>query len=203
MPMSPFFLRRKVLQGLVAASALLVTSLHAVAAVDVAGVRLEDRIRVANTELALNGAGVRTRAIFKVYALGLYLAEKKATVADVLEAKGPRRIVIVMLRDVSSDDFGEAFMKGINNNSDKAEKTRILNQTMKFGEMFAQIPELKKGDVLEVDWLPGTGTLCQLNGKKVGETVPELQFYNAILKIWLGDKPADAALKPKLLGQNN
>lgn len=200
--MSPFFLRRKVLQGLLAAAALM-ASLHASAAVDVAGVRLEDRIRVANTELALNGAGVRTRAIFKVYALGLYLAEKKTTVADVLEAKGPRRVVIVMLRDVSSDDFGEAFMKGINNNSDKAEKTRILNQTMKFGEMFAQIPELKKGDVLEVDWLPGTGTVCQLNGKKVGETVPELQFYNAILKIWLGDKPADTALKPKLLGQNN
>jgi hypothetical protein len=92
-------------------------------------------------------------------------------------------------------------MSGLNTNSDKTEKTNILNQTMQFGEMFASIPGLKKGDVLVLDWIPGVGTVCQMNGKKIGEVAPGLAFYNAILKIWIGDKPADGSLKPKLLGE--
>ena len=46
----------------------------------------------------------------------------------------------------------------------------------------------------------GKGTEIQLNGKSISETLPDLAFYNAILKIWLGDKPADSSLKPQLLG---
>lgn len=170
-------------------------------ALEVGGVHLDDNVQLASKPLKLNGAGLRVKAIFKVYAMGLYLPEKKSTVADVLAAPGPRRVTLVMMRDISSDDFGQSFMSGLNNNSDKTEKTKILNQTMQFGEMFAQIPGLKKGDVLTVDWVPGQGTQCQLNGKKIGETAPDLAFYNAILKIWIGDKPADTALKPKLLGE--
>ena len=68
------------------------------------------------------------------------------------------------------------------------------------GRLFAAIPGLKKGDALLVDWVPGTGTVCTLNGRKIGETVPDLAFYNAILRIWIGNEPADTDLKPKLLG---
>jgi len=53
-----------------------------------------------------------------------------------------------------------------------------------------------------VDWIPGTGTQCMLNGKKVGEVLPDLAFYNAILRIWLGDKPADSSLKAAMLGES-
>ena len=80
-------------------------------------------------------------------------------------------------------------------------RNRVIQRCNRaFGEMFGAIPGLKKGDVLIVDWIPGVGTQCQLNGKKIGETVPDLAFYNAILRIWIGDNPADSSLKPKLLG---
>ena len=121
-------------------------------AVEVGGISMDDTARVANKDLKLNGAGVRTKAIFKVYALGLYLPEKKTAVADILALQGPRRISIVLLREISTEDFGQAFMSGLNANSDKTEKTNILNQTMQFGEMFAMIPGLKKGDVLVLDY---------------------------------------------------
>ena len=65
--------------------------------------------------------------------------------------------------------------------------------------MFAGIEGLKKGDVLDTDWIPGQGTVCSLNGKRIGQVTPDIAFYNAIMKIWLGNKPADSALKPKLL----
>jgi len=192
--------RRKMMQATAAAVLLASATGHAFAATEVAGVKFEDSANVGGQALKLNGAGIRTKVIFKVYALGLYLPEKKTSTAEVLASQGPRRVQIVSMRDLSSEDFGDAFMKGLNANTDQAERTRLLPQTKAFGEMFGAIPGLKKGDVLIVDWIPGVGTQCQLNGKKIGETVPDLAFYNAILRIWIGDNPADSSLKPKLLG---
>jgi hypothetical protein len=190
--------RRTLIHG--ACALLLAASLPALAATTVADVKFDDTATVQGQALKLNGAGLRTKVIFKVYALGLYLPEKKTTASDILASQGARRVQIVTLRDLSSEDFGDAFMKGLNANTDQAERTRLLSQTKTFGEMFASIPGLKKGDVLLVDWIPGTGTVCTLNGRTIGQTVPDLAFYNAILRIWIGDKPADTDLKPKLLG---
>lgn len=183
-----------------AAAALWLGNPAPVLAVDVAGVKIEDSAKVAGKDLRLNGAGVRTRAIFKVYAMGLYLGKKETTTDAVLASTGPRRFTIVMLREVSGDDFGQAFMTGINNNTDKAEKGKIVNQMVKLGEIFVNVGGLKKGDRLIVDWVPDKGTVIELNGKSLSEPLPELGFYNALLKIWLGDKPADSDLKPLLLG---
>ena len=168
-------------------------------AAEVAGVKFPDTAKVGGKELQLNGLGVRTKLVFRVYAAGLYLTEKASTVEDVMKADGPRRVQLVMMREISSDDFGNAFMTGLNNNLDSKDKAKIVTQISKFGEMFALLDALKKGDVLDLDWIPGTGTTCYLNGKRVGEVTPDLAFYNSILKIWLGEKPADTSLKPKLL----
>lgn len=170
-------------------------------AVEVGGVKLDDTVRVANQDLKLNGAGIRYKAIFKVYVAGLYLSEKKSTVPDVLAVPGARRVTLVMLRDVSNEELGRGFMSGIQQNSDRTEKARLVSQLMKFGEIFASIPELKKGDILTTDWVPGSGTIVHHNGRKVSDILPDLAFYNAILKIWLGDKPVDSRLKPLMLGE--
>lgn len=189
------------MKTLAAGAVLAVTmALPAAAAVDVGGYKFDDTVKVAGKDLKLNGAGMRTKFVIKVYAAGLYLPEKSKAVADILKQEGPRRVMLQMARDVSSEDFGKAFMDGINENVDKAEKQKIVAQIGKFGEMFAGVDGLKKGDVLHIDWIPGSGTVCELNGKKLIENVPDINFYNALLRIWLGDKPADRSLKPALLG---
>jgi hypothetical protein len=194
-------LRRLTLHAIGACALLAVgSSLPAAAAVEAGGAQFEDTARVAGKELKLNGAGVRTKFVVKVYAAGLYLPEKRNNVADILRQEGPRRVTVVMARDVSADTFGKAFMEGLNDNLDKVEKARIASQIGKLGEVFAMVDNLKKGDVLHVDWLPGSGTQCELNGKKLGEPIPDLAFYNAILRIWLGDKPVDRSLKSGMLG---
>ncbi|KQQ88417.1 chalcone isomerase family protein [Massilia sp. Leaf139] len=170
------------------------------AAIDVSGIKFEDTNKVGGKDLKLNGAGMRTKLVIKVYAAGLYLTEKKTSVADILKVEGPRRVTLVMARDIAAEDLGKAFMDGINENLDKTEKSKIVGQIGKFGEMFANVDAIKKGDVLHMDWIPGTGTVCELNGKRIGEPVSDLTFYNAVLRIWLGDKPVDRSLKPALLG---
>jgi len=170
-------------------------------ALDVAGVKYEETAKVDGQTLKLNGAGIRHKVIFKVYTAGLYLQDKKTTVNDILEAKGVRRVQLVMLREVSSEEFGRGFMGGIQANIDKAEKIKLVNQLLKLGELFGTIPELKKGDVLTVDWVPTVGTVMSLNGKRVIDPLPDIAFYNALLRIWIGDKPVDANLKRAMLGE--
>jgi hypothetical protein len=170
-------------------------------AAEISGVKFDDTVKLAGKELKLNGLGMRTKFIVKVYAAGMYLPEKTHSVDEIMKMEGPRRVTLVMMRDISSDDFGAAFMAGLNANASTAEKTKILNQIMQFGQMFDLLPGIKKGDVLHLNWIPGTGTVCELNGKKMGETIAGIDFYNAVLKIWLGNKPVDSSLKPALLGE--
>ena len=172
------------------------------AAVDVAGVKYQESLSVAGKDLVLNGAGVRTKFIVKVYAAGLYLQSKQTTTDGVMKVEGPRRIRLVMLRDVSSEDFGGAFMNGLNSNVSKEDKARIIGQISKYGEMFASLDGLKKGDTLDTDFIPGQGAQSYINGKKIGTVLPDVTFYNSVLRIWLGDKPVDGSLKTKLLAGN-
>ena len=81
---------------------LLAFSLPAFAAIDVAGVKFDDTTRVGAGDTVINGAGMRKRAFIKVYAIALYLPQKQAAAADVLAAKGPKRIAIVTLREIGS-----------------------------------------------------------------------------------------------------
>ena len=183
------------------ASAFLACAFTATAsAAEISGVKFDDTTKVHGKELKLNGYGMRTKFVIKVYATALYLPEKTNDVAAIMKMEGPRRVTLVMMRDITSDDFGNAFMSGLNANVDKADKSKIVTQISKFGEMFAQFDGLKKGDVLHLDWSPEKGTQCELNGKKVGEALPDVAFYNSILRIWLGEKPVDSSLKKALLG---
>ncbi len=171
-------------------------------AADVGGVKVEDAATVGGKELKLNGAAMRQILMIKGYAIGLYLTEKKElSTADLLAlpVDRPRRVSLHIQREINSDEFGQLFIKGMNANSTKEEKAKVINQTTKFGEMFAALEPVKKGDVVTLDWIPGQGTVCTLNGKKIGETLPEIAFYNAVLRIWVGDSPVQENIKRALL----
>ena len=187
--------------ALMTAAALALGSLSTAHAVEVQGAKLEDTATVAGKNLVLNGAGARIKAVFKVYAIGLYLTEKKTTTADVLALTGPKRFTIVFLRDLTSEEFGSAFLAGINKNLEKDEKTKLVNQITKFGDLFTEFEGVKKGEVIIGDYNPATGTTITLNGKQLGSPLPDVAFYNAILRIWIGANPADNMLKPLLLGE--
>jgi Chalcone isomerase-like len=169
-------------------------------AAEVEGVKLPETISMAGQNLVLNGAGVRTRAIFKVYVAALYLPKKATTSKDVIGQKGPKRMALTMMRDLTSSEFGQALLKGIKENAPPAEIQRQGISLVQLGQMFGTMAGLKKGDVVNVDSIPGKGMLVSVNGKSVGEITDE-DFYSALLKIWFGDKPVDSSLKPLLLGE--
>ena len=168
--------------------------------VEVANVKYETVADLAGQKLQLNGAGVRYKFVVKVYAAGLYLTQKASTTAEVLAAPGPKRIHIHMLRDIDGNELGKLFTKGIEANVTREEFAKSINGVLKLSEIFASRKQLNSGDSFFVDYVPGVGSTVLVNGKQLGETIKEPEFYSALLRIWLGDKPADDNLKEALLG---
>jgi hypothetical protein len=169
-------------------------------AVDVEGVKFEPSIQLGGATLPLNGAGLRKRAIFKVYAAGLYVPQKSNSAAALLAQKGPRRVQIGMLRDVDADTFAASLNEGLRNNLTDAQYAAIKAQAESLTATLKAAGEAKKGDAIFFEFLPDSGTRVVINGKPVGNPIAGEDFFTAVLRIWLGDKPADADLKKALLG---
>jgi hypothetical protein len=180
-------------------SVVILTGLAANAA-EVAGVRIDDKTRVANADLALNGAGLRKRAFFQVYAIGLYLPQKSSSTAAILEQPGPKRVAIHMLRDVGADAFTEAMADGIRANHSEAEAKALEPRIKELGAIMAELKEAKKGMAIALDWQPQSGTVMVVNGAARGKPIQGEDFYKALLRIWIGDKPVQDDLKKALLG---
>ena len=165
-------------------------------AAEVAGVTIDDKARVADTELSLSGAGLRKRVFFQVYAIGLYVRDRKA---DPISQPGPKRVQIHMLRDVGADTFNEALADGIKANHTEAEAKALEPRVKALGATIAEIKEAKKGMTIALDW-NGTATQVLIDGKPAGRPIEGADFYRALLRIWLGDKPVQDDLKKALLG---
>ncbi len=168
---------------------------------EVSGVKYEESIELAAAKLQLNGAGTRYKAVFKVYTAGLYLGKKASTTNDVLAVPGPKRITLTMVRDVNAEELGRLFIKGIKANTPNEEYGRILGSVMRMSQIFYDYRVIKVGEVINMDWVPGTGTVITIRNTSVGAPFPEPEYYNALLRIWLGQDPADWMLKEALLGQ--
>jgi len=169
--------------------------------VEVAGVKYAPTMAVAGSTLQLNGAGIRYKFVIKVYTAGLYLTAKAATPEAALAAPGPRRMHVVMLRDIDANELGKLFTRGMQDNMPREEFSKLIPGTLALAEIFASRRKLVTGDNFSVDFVPGTGTIVLVNGKPTGEPIKEPEFYNALLRIWLGPSPADAQLKDALLGR--
>ena len=172
------------------------------APVELAGVTLQDRASVAGNPVVLNGAGIRYKTVFKVYTAGLYLGEKASTTEAVLAMQGPKRIAITMLRDIDSGELGKLFSRGMEDNMDRQAFSKLIPGVIRMSQVFSDHKRLKEGDSFFIDWVPGTGTVLTIKGAVEGEPFREPAFFDALVRIWLGPKPADWQLKDALLGRD-
>jgi hypothetical protein len=170
----------------------------------VSGVKYDESSDVRGAKVHLNGAGVRYKAIFKVYTAGLYLPKKAGTTEEVLALPGAKRMSITMLRDIDSGELGKLFSRGMEDNMDKASFSKLIPGVIRMSQLFSECKNLKAGESFMVDWVPGTGMLISINSAKCFKELDpfkEPEFFNAMLRIWLGPVPADFKLKDALLGK--
>ena len=168
---------------------------------EVEGVKYAEAIDLAGSKLQLNGAGTRYKAVFKVYTAGLYLSRKAGNAAEAVAAPGAKRLTLTFVREIGSEELGRLFIKGIKANTANDEYTRIVGSVMRMSQIFYEARRMKVSEVINMDWVPGKGTVISIRDVPVGEPFPEPEFYGALLRIWLGQDPADWQLKDALLGQ--
>ena len=134
-----------------------------------------------------------------MYVIGLYLPEKKTDAAAVLALAGPKRAEIHMLRDVGADTFTNALVEGLKANHSEADYQALEPRVKELSDIMAQIGEAKDGMTIALDWT-GATTRLGVNGKPAGKPIAGEDFYRALLRIWIGDKPVQDDLKKSLLG---
>lgn len=185
-----------------AAAASLAFATAASAQVTLAGAKFSREASVGGQTLLLNGAGIRYKAIFKVYAMALYTPKTVRTNQQVLDPKLAKRLQLVALRDVGGDEFGRLFARAIEENATRDEFAKSIGAVVRMGEIFAEQKQFTKGDVVYLDYVPGSGLALIVKGKQQ-ELFREPQFSSIMYKIWFGAHPPDTALQKALLGEQN
>ena len=183
------------------AAALLSASI-AQAAVQVGGVDFQPELGAQKGMLALNGAGLRTRVGFKVYAMGLYLRAPLTDAAAIIGDKGEKRIRIVLTRDLEAKQFGDALLAGLEKNHEPDELAALKPATDALIGALAAVGEVASGTEILLDQLADGATRLVVNGQQQGHDIADVKFYPALLRIWLGVRPADHDLRDALLRQS-
>ncbi|MDR3749624.1 MAG: chalcone isomerase family protein [Acidobacteriota bacterium] len=165
-------------------------------AASLAGVTLPDTEQVGSAKLVLNGLGVRTKYMVKVYVAGLYLEQKSSDPSAIIKADAPKRIVMKFVHGASKSQMVDAFNESFNNNSPELVKTMKPDIDRLLGALEA----VKVGDEMVFTYVPGTGTTYTINGQEK-VTIAGPAFGPVLFSVWLGPKPPNADLKKGMLGQ--
>jgi hypothetical protein len=161
-------------------------------------VTLPAKLSYGSNDLALNGGGIRTKLIFKLYTAGLYLSKKSSDAAAIVKADQPMAVRLVITSDkINSTNMSEAIEEGFalstgNKNAPIQSKIDQLIGT------FSKEP-IKVGDVFDLVYVPGKGVQSYKNST-LKSTTAGLDFKQALFGIWLSPNPVSDAVKKGMLG---
>lgn len=150
------------------------------------------------TQLILNGAGLRELLWIDIYACGLYLKHPETSSTTIINNDETMIVRMdILSKAVSHEKMVKAFHKGfIDSNS----KTVVKKLQPEINEFLKHIKglELNVGDKIDVAYEKEQGLSLYINYKKIG-SVGGLEFKKAIFNIWISNNPVDKSLKPELL----
>jgi len=166
---------------------------------EVAGISIPEKITLANQQiLSLNGAGIRTKFFFDIYVGALYVTQPglKTTEAVLANTEAKRISMHFLYDEVSKEKLNTGWQDGFELNQDEAQMKKLKQRLNQFKALFITV---KKGGVIEIDYIPGKGTQVTINTVVKGNIAGN-DFHQALMKVWLGNEPADWGLKDALLG---
>ena len=191
---------RTFLAALTIAGALLLRAAHAV---EIEGVKIDDKVVLSSggAALVLNGAGVRHKfAFLKVYIGSLYLTQKKTDRETIFADPGPKRVSMHILSDeVTARELIASMNNALAANLVPHELALLEKRIRDLNNMMSAIKVIKRGSIVHLDYIPGTGTRITVNGEEK-LTIPGEDFFPAMLHIWIGAKPVDGRLRDAMLG---
>jgi hypothetical protein len=179
-----------------AALLFIAASTFTLSAANLAGVTLPDTVNAGGKTLVLNGMGIRTKMMVKVYVGGLYLEQKSSDANAIIKSDAPKQIVMKFLHGASKSQMTDAFDEGFHDNAPDAAKS----MKAQIDQLLGGLDAVKTGDEMVFTYVPGTGSSLAINGQnKV--TIADPAFGPVLFSVWLGPKPPNTDLKKGMLGQ--
>jgi len=163
------------------------------------GQRFEDSMVLGNRTLHLNGLGLRGVAWIKAFVAGLYVPTTSKDPAQLLGMSGPKRLRLKVMLEAPSAELTKSMRNGVRHNEPPEVQAQLASRVEVFAGAIDGIGKFKPGDVLDLDYVPGKGTLLRLNDKDLVKPIAGEEFYRAIMKIFIGNRPADKRMKEGLL----
>ncbi len=161
------------------------------------GVTFPETVVMEGHTLQKNGSGTREKFWIDLYRAALYLPAKTHDASRIIRADEPQLLRLVIVSSFISE---KTMRKGIEEGFEKAtdkETAPLQKRIDRFVAAFAS--GIQKGDRYDLFYRPGSGVEVKKNGEII-TTIPGKDFKEALLAIWLGDKPAQKSLKEDLLG---
>src|SRR5271154_6587675 len=125
-----------------AVAVLLLGLSSAAFAAEVAGVKLPETVTVDGKTLKFNGAGLRKKAIFKVYVAALYVETPSKDPTTLISSNQEKSVRLHMLRNVEGSKVSGAIAEAFELNS-KAAMPQLQGRLDQLAKM---IPDVKDGD---------------------------------------------------------
>lgn len=196
--------RRQFMMG-AAAAAFMPWSSEVRAAVELEGVQLEETITAHGKKLVLNGIGLRRRGYFKADVTALYLPERRTTAEAIMKLDGIRRIQLNILREFTSSTISRIFIADFKQVATDEEFKQLIGVISQIGAAYSGVRKVVKGDVVDLDWVPGRGWMAEHNGKQLqadagGDVAINNELaYQIYMRMYIGPH-APAELRNGLLG---
>lgn len=163
----------------------------------ISGINVPDSIVVNQQPLILNGAGVRSKFFMDLYIGSLYLVSAQSEQEKVIEQPVAAIRLRITSGMITSDKMTDAIKDGFNDATD-GNSASIQTEIDQFMTLFND--DIKDDDQFTFVLTKGNGVASFKNDQPRGE-IPNELFRQALIKIWLGDKPAQKSLKQDMLGQ--
>jgi Chalcone isomerase-like len=156
------------------------------------------QIQLEGAKLALNGLGTRYKAIFKVYDMGLYTTSKVSNLQDLISLSGPKKLQFVAHREISTSELGRLFYQGIKDNNSTEMNLKHTVSASRLSDIASVRSKILPGESFSIEYIPGKGMIFNVMDKPQGPPIGDAEFFSMVLKIWLGQVPADFMLKDAL-----
>lgn len=175
-----------------------------VAAANVAGIELPESTRVTpdGPALHLNGAGERKIWMLDIYAMGLYLPQRARSMLEVLAQNGPKRMLMIMLRDnITASQVHDQVIARLGDGSQPNEMSMMKQRINELDRIIQSEAVINRGGTIALDYIPDQGTVIRVNDQMKGKPIKGEDFYGALLRIWLGQGAKSASLRDALLSR--
>jgi hypothetical protein len=187
-------------------AALLLTAAIAAPALaqDVTEPRTGLKFAAKSGEMSLLGMGVRTKWMFKVYAIGLYVSDsalsgplavhKGKTTSpefykDLVWVDSPKQVILKFTRNLGQSKIQEAMREAL-----------VGADKVKADQFVSYFPEVKEGQECVLSWAPG-GTLEVLMAGQAKPAIADKDFAAAVFGIWLRPNPIQDDIKAGLVSR--